>query len=573
MPHYHERPMTGAAVSPTSETEILTIERARPVGRLSGEISPLRVHVASLLAGTAFLAYVDRNLWFSGDDWDFLLRRGLHHPALSIWFPHNEHWSTLPILVYRAVVSIDGMHSYLPTLVVLLLAHLGICHLLWRISLGARVDPWLATVLTSIFVVLGAGAQNLTWDFQMGFVGSVLFGLLAIQTDRLTLPPIVRLVLTWILLVCSLMCSGIGITMTVACTGDRALRAGLRRATLTAIVPAAVYLVWYERVGSAGLRNDHVTTTSVLAIPSFLWTGLSSALGSTFGLTLAGPVLLLALLGWSIRNAYRGQTGQQTALALGGATVILFIFIGLVRSDLGTAEASSSRYVYVAFALLLPLVGLALTDLVREHGRQGRPIVCGVLAIVLLSNLGSLKSAALAQAAADTQTKVQVVAATHVLTDGDRVVTGGLVRIPFGIGPPLSVDALLHAERAGQFPHLRLTPSDIVAAQSRLDISVTAARVFPRPLLGEPLSANQPCTTRAFIPVAVPKGGGSLVLRSPRHLFLGITLRSDGVAAPTITVPFPPGALAVNISAAGSSALLQASAEPGFTYCSDATTA
>lgn len=568
--------MAGAAVSPGSETGTLTVQRAQQAGRrlsVPGEITPLRVHIASLLLGVAFLASVDRNLWFTADDWDFLLLRGLHHPVYSIWYPHNEHWSTLPILVYRAVVSMNGLHSYVPTLAVLLIAHLGICHLLWRISLNARVDPWVATVLTSIFVVLGAGAQNLTWDFQMGFVGSVLFGLLAIQADRLKRAPTTRLVLTWVLLVCSLMCSGIGITMTVACTADRALRRGLRRAALTAVVPAVVYLVWYDRVGKAGLSGDHVTITSLLAIPTYFWTGLSSALGTTFGLAVAGPVLLLILVGWSVRNAYRGQTGQGTAMALAGATVFLFIFIGLVRTDLGAQEATSSRYAYIAIALLLPMIGLALTDLVTERAKGGRPVVYGLLVVVLVANLGSLRTAALAQAAADTQQKVEVIAAAHVFNDGDRILGGGLLRIPYGTGPALYGGLLLRAERAGQLPHMHLTASEIVAAQSRIDISLTPKRLFSRSLVGLPVTGRRPCLSSPLIPVAVPKGGGSLVLASAKELNLGITLHGGDATAPRITLPFPQGKWAVNISAGGTTALLQASAEPGFRYCPMATSA
>lgn len=559
--------MSGAAVSATGGTEAISDPRARPETRAVGVrgITPLLVHLVSLVVGVAILGYLDRNTWFFGDDWDFLLDRGLHHPVHSIWFPHGEHWSTLPILLFRAVVSIDGMHTIAPTLAVLLFVHLGICHLLWRISLDAQVDPWMATALVSIFVVLGAGAENLTWDFQIGFVGSVLFGLLAIRVDRLSLGPAGRLVLTWILLVCSLMCSGIGIAMTVAAAADRALRAGWRRAALTAAVPAAVYLIWYAAVGREGLSGDHVTLTSILEIPSYLWTGLSSALGTTLGFGDAGPLLLLALVGWGIRNAYRGRTVQATPLALGGATVILFIVIGLVRSEAGAEQATASRYAYVAIALLLPMIGLALSDLTRGRGRESRSVLYGLLAIALFANLGSLRSSARAQTALDGETRAQVLAAAHVLVDGDRVLDGS-PRILYN--PNIASETLLGAERAGQLPRSTLLPADIVAAQSRLNISLTPTPVFSQRLISPPLPAHRSCTSAELIPVSVPEGGGSLVLNSTRSLNLGITLHDQrGLAAPRVTVSFPPGHSAVNISASGTTALLQASGAPGFTYC------
>ena len=81
-------------------------------------------------------AYLDRNLWFFGDEWDFLTRRGLHGASFSIWAPHNEHWSVLPILLWRAIYSLAHLSTYWPYLVPLLLAHVAVVHLVWRRSCG-----------------------------------------------------------------------------------------------------------------------------------------------------------------------------------------------------------------------------------------------------------------------------------------------------------------------------------------------------------------------------------------------------------------------------------------------------
>ena len=42
-------------------------------------------------------------------------------------------------------------------------------------------DPWVATALALLFALLGAGAEDLAWAFQIGFVSSVLFGLLSME--------------------------------------------------------------------------------------------------------------------------------------------------------------------------------------------------------------------------------------------------------------------------------------------------------------------------------------------------------------------------------------------------------
>ena len=94
----------------------------------------------------------------------------------------------------------------------LILAHLATVYLLWRFMLRHQVEVWTATLLAIAFAVVGVGSQNLTYAFQLTFVGSVAFGMLAIdaiETDRTWLAPL------WC--VCSLMCSDLGIPMIVAC--------------------------------------------------------------------------------------------------------------------------------------------------------------------------------------------------------------------------------------------------------------------------------------------------------------------------------------------------------------------
>ena len=45
--------------------------------------------------------------------------------------------------------------------------------LLRAVMIRARVNPWVATLVASTFVLFGAGQQNIEWAFQIGFVGSV----------------------------------------------------------------------------------------------------------------------------------------------------------------------------------------------------------------------------------------------------------------------------------------------------------------------------------------------------------------------------------------------------------------
>jgi hypothetical protein len=62
------------------------------------------LHGISLAVALPLLLWIDRHQWFSGDEWDFLVRRGVFgHSEIGLLEPHNEHWSTFPVLISRAL--------------------------------------------------------------------------------------------------------------------------------------------------------------------------------------------------------------------------------------------------------------------------------------------------------------------------------------------------------------------------------------------------------------------------------------------------------------------------------------
>ncbi|HVF13751.1 MAG TPA: hypothetical protein VM942_04080, partial [Acidimicrobiales bacterium] len=210
-------------------------------------------HALSLVAGLVVLLVVNRNQWFAGDEWDFLARRGLHGAEAGLFEPHNEHWSTGPILVYRALYSLVGLRSYLPYIAVLVLVHLALAHLLWRIMRRVGVDPWVSTALAAVFAVLGAGTENLVWAFQIGFVGSVLLGMVVILLVDHDGPFDRRDHVAWLVSVVALTFSGISVTMVVIAGLTVLLRRGWAQAAKTVVVPAAVYLLWLMVAGRDSL--------------------------------------------------------------------------------------------------------------------------------------------------------------------------------------------------------------------------------------------------------------------------------------------------------------------------------
>ena len=140
-------------------------------------------HLLTLVGAFAFWAWWDRDLWFFGDEWDFLVQR-----ALALTGQPGQH--LVPpqrALVDAAHPAVAGLFnvfhlsSYWPYIVPVLVLQIGVMHLCWRLSLRAGVRPWVAVAAVGLLGFLGAGAEDLTWAFQVGFVGSVFFGLLAIE--------------------------------------------------------------------------------------------------------------------------------------------------------------------------------------------------------------------------------------------------------------------------------------------------------------------------------------------------------------------------------------------------------
>ena len=105
----------------------------------------LIVHAATLLMAAVILSWANRNQWFFGDEWEFLLNRGFVDYRLTIWIPHNEHWSTVPIAVYTSCATPSASARTGPSSAVLIAVHLLLTHLLWRVMIRARVSPAIAT--------------------------------------------------------------------------------------------------------------------------------------------------------------------------------------------------------------------------------------------------------------------------------------------------------------------------------------------------------------------------------------------------------------------------------------------
>gem|GEM_PF-876620 len=371
--------------SPTPDDRTATAERRRPALDLVSTRAGL-IWLAFSAATVVALVVLGRHLTFWQDEWSFI---GAEPSGLGSWLvPHNEHWSTVPLLLYRGILAVVGLHTYLP--------YLGLLAALHVIAAGGafvlvarRLPSWAALVCVAPLLALGSGYENLLWAFQIGFVGSVAagtWGLVALETDHRPRTAVAGVGL----LIVALASSGMGLFFVLAAAVRLMADPAYRRRIVWLAIPAGVFAVWYLAYGRQGVSGSFAAPAhvAVFAVRGFVY-----AVSRIAGFDLAGrasvagsilAVVALALVaGVLVRAAMRRSVSP---LALGGliGAVGMYTVVGLTRADLASDFATRSRYVYVAAFLLVPALG-DLIARVSAGRRVPSVAVVGLLALAGLS--------------------------------------------------------------------------------------------------------------------------------------------------------------------------------------------
>ena len=225
-----------------------------------------------------FYMSISRPMWFYLDEWDFLANRTGGNLD-DLFRAHNEHWVTLPVLVYRAMWSIFGINTYRPYQLLIVLMHLGAALLVRTVMRRVGVRPWTATVVAGAFVFFGSGYQNIVLPFQITLVGSLVFGLVHLLLATHDGPLDRR---DWFGLaagLAGLMCSGVGVSMVVAVGFAVLLARGWRLALLHTVPLAAVYLLWYRWIGHVGYNGYRARPGQVVSFVRSLVAASFRAMG------------------------------------------------------------------------------------------------------------------------------------------------------------------------------------------------------------------------------------------------------------------------------------------------------
>jgi hypothetical protein len=339
--------------------------------------------LAAAIAGLTLLS-LGAGLTFFSDEWALIESRSLGDP--STWLaPHNEHWYTVSILVYRALVETVGLASYMPYLAVLVALHVAVATLTYMLVRRAS-GQWPALGVGLIVLLLGSGFENLYWAFQIGFVGSLALGLAAVLVFDERPMRRMRAIVGTTLLTTSVATSGIGLICCVAVGVELILDPQRRRATPWLLLPAFLYGAWYLAIGRAAIdaHQGAFSLAQPLEIPPLVWNGLAAATGAITGVgtPLGGVVLVTGIVvafAWAVRGG-RSKMAPRAIGAVIGVT-ILYGLIALTRSFVGV---DLTRYTYISAIMLT--VGLAAQfgrPALETPGRRRAILLLGGLAFTL----------------------------------------------------------------------------------------------------------------------------------------------------------------------------------------------
>lgn len=330
---------------------------------------PTLAFAAILVVGALTLIWLGFGMTFFADEWAFIENRSLGDPRS--WFePHNEHWVTIPVLLYRTLVETVGIGSYVPFHLLLIALHLAVAALVYRLTLRTAGHRF-ALIGGTVALFLGGGFENLYWAFQVSFVGSTLFGLLAMDvTDGAPTPG--RAWLVAMLLLAALATSGVGVVMCFAVGIEWLIDRRWRPYVPYLVVPAAAFLIWYLAFGRYGLdvTRDPLSIAAIASIPRFVATGLGTVLGVVAGVPPEAGLLVLAavVLAVGLRHSRRLRSPRVIGIAL--AIVAQYALAALIRAHIFEGYAEYTRYLYNPAILAIVAAGVLVRGIKRTS--QGR---------------------------------------------------------------------------------------------------------------------------------------------------------------------------------------------------------
>lgn len=324
--------------------------------------------------------------WFFRDDFEFITERAAN--GMPPWLePHGgAHLSILPRGFFWVQWKLFGLDSYVPYQAVVVALHLTAAVLIRVVMRRSGVGPWIASATAAIFVLFGPGSQNIIWAFQVGFTGSVAYGLCQLLIADHDGPIGRRDALALGFGLLAVTSSGVGITTTAAVGVAVLLRRGWRAAALQTVPLGVLVGAWIVGFDAGSASKESASPGQLLA-----W--LAETYRATFDAFSASPVIaiaVVALAAWGL--ALRLRTGEPVVEALRQNALVIGLLAGGLLFVLMTAWgragsgqldlAGSPRYIHIVAVSLLPLVALGIQGLADRWNRA-----VPLLALLLVSTI------------------------------------------------------------------------------------------------------------------------------------------------------------------------------------------
>ncbi|HEX5593064.1 MAG TPA: hypothetical protein VFX35_06930 [Solirubrobacterales bacterium] len=345
--------------------------------------APIALLVVALAASATLLFSLTSHLTFVGDGWNLLAAR----PDWSVdtfLEPFNEHPIVIPAFVYKVLLAVFGMESARPFYVVSISLFL-LCAVLLFLFLRRRVGDWGALAAAVVVLFLGAAYEDLLWEFQMGFFGSMAAGIGALlaldREDR------AGDVAASALLVVATAFSTLGIPFVLAAAAQVAVGPRpRRRRAFVFLIPLALYAIWWLVSGHAA--GGQIGLEDLPRLPGYVFevagAGIASLLGQQPIDAEGQPPLLAELLALLLAGAliYRLARRREVPPGLIVALVLLFSFWLLIALDRGP-QRFSSRFQYPSAVFLLIVAAEALRGV-----RLSRAVAAVLVAVTAAAVIG-----------------------------------------------------------------------------------------------------------------------------------------------------------------------------------------
>ncbi len=339
--------------------------------------APVYLLAVALAASAALLFSYASHLTFLGDSWELLVRRPGWSPNTFLE-PFNEHPVVIPALLYKILLAAFGMDSAFPFHAVAIFLFL-LCAILVFVFMRRRVGGWLALCGAVLLLFMGAAYEDLLWEFQMCFFGSIAGGLGALlaldREDR------ARDWLASVLLVLATAFSTLGIPFVLAAATKIFLGPSPRlRRAFVPLLPLGLYAIWW--LGSGHSAGNQLGLGDIPHLPGYVFDAASAGIASLLGrqpIEASGrPPALAQILAIVLGVAFIYWFGRRQKMSPGliVALVLTFSFWGLLALDRGP-QRFSSRFQYPSGVFLLMVAAEAL--------RGYKPPRVAVLAVAVIT--------------------------------------------------------------------------------------------------------------------------------------------------------------------------------------------